>query len=124
MPYQNIGFAPGRSTFAKVTTEGTNDELIFTSKATSVPISGGKVQMVSSSVTLNHAKDVTISEAVDAPKAYVNNSVKLSYNVVKGDGTAFLALMDEVERVTAAARTQYNLDNGLVPTGTATFPAS
>ena len=124
MPYQNIGFAPGRSTFAKVTTEGTNDELIFTSKATSVPVSGGKVQMVAASVTLNHAKDVTISEAADAPKAFVNNSVKLSYNVVKGDSTAFLSLMAEVERVVTAARAQYNLDNGLVPTGTATFPLS
>ena len=124
MPYQNIGFAPGRSTFAKVTTEGTNDELIFTSKATSVPVSGGKVQMVAASVTLNHAKDVTISEAADAPKAFVNNSVKLSYNVVKGESTAFLGLMAEVDRVVTAARAQYNLDNGLVPTGTATFPLS
>lgn len=119
--YQNVGFTANRSNFVSVNQTGPDDELSFTSKATQVPIAGGRVSVVASTVTINQPKDVTISPVEGGPKAYVNNSVKLSYNIVKGDGASFDALETEVLRVLALARTQYNLDNGLVPIATATF---
>lgn len=118
--YQNIGFAAGRSAFVKVNPTGTNDELVFTAKTSSVPVVGGKVSMVSSSITLNVPKDVTLDPA-STIKSYVNNSVKLSYGIVKGDAAAYASLETRVLQLLAVARADFNLDNGLVPTGTAAF---
>ena len=122
MQYQNTSFAAGRSAFVHVNPQGANDELIFQAKTSMVPVLGGKIAMTSASITLNRAKEVTA--VATGPSSSVNNSVKLSYNIVKGDAGAFDALEAEVLRVLALARTKYNLDAGLVPTGTADFTST
>jgi len=118
--YQNTGFAAGKSQYALVLESGLNRVANFTSQATSVPVTGGKVPMVSSTITVVEPVDVTIDPASPA-KSLLNSSVKLSYTVPKGDGARFMALLSETERLIAIAREQYNLDNGLVPPASATF---
>ena len=118
--YQNTGFAAGKSQYALVLNSGLNRVANFTSHATSVPVSGGKVSMTTSVITLSEPVDVTIDPG-NPVKSLLNSSVKLSYTVPKGDGARFLALLDETERLVKIAREQYNLDNGLVPPASATF---
>lgn len=118
--YQNTGFAAGKSQYVFVLANSMNRVVNFAANSTKVPVTGGKVDMVTSSVTLLEPVDVTIDPG-SAVKSTLNSSVKLSYTVPKGDGARFLALLDETERLIEIARQQYNLDNGLVPPASATF---
>lgn len=122
MSYQNTGFVAGSSKFVKVLPSGTNNEAVFTSKNTAVPVTGGKVNMVSASVALQQPKDVTISAVEGAPKTLINESVKVSFNVVKGSIVDLNAIKGEVDRLLDLAVAEYNLANGLVPPANATFP--
>lgn len=118
--YQNTGFAAGKSQYAFVLPSGMNRVANFASSSTNVPVSGGKVAMVTSQLTVQEPVDVSIDPS-SATKSLLNSSVKLSYTVPKGDGARFLSLLDETERLIQTAREQYNLDNGLVPPASASF---
>lgn len=120
--YQNVDFAVGRSKFVTVTAGGVTNELAFKAHASRVPVSGGRVDMAYAEVTLNAPLEVVVDQT-SAIKQYVNESVKISFNVQKGSAH-FAALCDEVIRVIEVARTSYNLDQGLVPTTNATFTAA
>lgn len=119
MAYQIVSFAANKAQFVRISQAG-NDEILFGSKVSMVPVTGGRVSMTSGSVTLNTPKSVTPAEGV--VESSVNNSLKISFNIVKGDLTALTALRLEADRLLDAAIADYNLANGLVPTASATFP--
>lgn len=121
MSYQNTDFAAGRSKFVAITANGVTNELSFKARASRVPLSGGKIDMAYAEVTLNAPHEIVVDPAATA-KQYVNESVKIGFNVVKGS-SHFTALCDEAIRVIQIARASYNLDSGLVPTTNATFGA-
>lgn len=120
MTYQNVSAENGRSKFVKVQPNGALDELFFTGKRSNVPLGNGyRANTAASGITL--VRQHNVAGAGETP-IYLSNSVKLTYNIVAGDSTAFDELEVEVLRVMAIARTQYQLDNGLVPPTAATFP--
>lgn len=120
MNYQNVAAENGRSKFVKVQPNGALDELFFTGKRSNVPLGNGyRANTAASGITIVRQHNIA---AIDETPIYLSNSVKLTYNIVAGDSTAFDELEAELLRVMAIARTQYQLDNGLVPPTAATFP--
>lgn len=121
--YQNASFATGASSFVLVTSEGTNDEARFVSRSARLPLKGGSQTMISGGVTLNVPTPVIVVEG--SPDQYVNSSIKLQFNVPKSNDRALLTdLRARVLALFDKAVAEYNLSNGLVPTGTAVFNAT
>lgn len=118
MPYQNTRFDAGRSEFVTVNPTGTTDVAIFTGKSSSLSTAAGKIQMIALGLTLNSQQVIATAEA---PDVIVNRSVKVSIGAVKGDSVNISASITEAIRLLEIARTSYNGDVGLVPTGLATF---
>lgn len=117
--YQNIAFTKGDSKFVHVNADKSVDELIFRAKSARVPVLGGSVDMASGHVTYNRPMQVTTVEGM--PPAYINEGVKISFNVISGEDAHIQVLLDEAIRCMTVARQQYNLASGLVPTGLASF---
>lgn len=115
MSYQNTAFAAGKSTFAQVNPQGANSVVTFGSSVANVPVPGGRVQMVANQVTL--VVPVNVAASGETPH-YLNESVKISTNSVKG-GSSIASVLAEALRLHGLAVTEYNLNNGLVPTGAA-----
>lgn len=119
MTYQNVSADNGRSKFVKVQPDGSLRELFFTGKRNNVPLGNGyRATTAASGVTIVDQRNVA---AVGESPVFLGNSLKLTYNIVAGDASQFDALETELLRVLAIARTQYQLDNGLVPPTAATF---
>lgn len=116
--YQNISFAPGKSRFVRVS-PGVTEELAFEAKTTKVSILGGQVAMASGSILYTKPKPVTAVQGL--PEVMMNESIRISFNVTSGDDGDITSLLDEAIRCLAVAREQYNMANGLVPTGNAVF---
>lgn len=121
MSYQNVAADNGRSKFVAVLPSGALRELYFTAKRANVPLGNGyRSNTAAAGVTITEQKNVAL---VDEAPVYLGNSMKLTYNIVAGDASAFDALETELLRVLGIARASFNLDNGLVPPTSATFPA-
>lgn len=118
MPYQNIAFTPGKSRFVRIEA-GVTEELTFDAKTAKVSVPGGSVNMSSGYVLYSKPKAVTA--VVGLPAVMMNESVKVQFNVTTGDDSDITTLLDEAIRCLAIARAEYNMANGLVPTGNAVF---
>lgn len=121
MAYQNTSFTAGESRFVRINA-GVAEELAFRSKTAKVAVPGGSVSMASGHVLYQKPKAVTA--VVGMPETMLTESVKIQFNVTEGDDGDITTLLDEAIRCLAIARSTYNMANGLVPTGNATFPTA
>lgn len=119
MKYVNIGLTAGKSEFAGVRSDGAVDNLNFVSKAAIVNTQQGSVRMCAGHVSLT--KPFTVDCGDTCTAAFLNESIKVQWNVKYADEASFAALETEVLRVLADARAEYNLLNGIVPPASATF---
>lgn len=120
--YQLLSQEENRNKFAAVTNEGARTDIVFTTRVSQVPVSGGaRVPVVTETISLARQKDVSCPDTA-CIKSYVGESAKITLSGVRGGSDDMTSMIDEVIRLLGIWRGSYKGDQGMLPPGTATFP--
>lgn len=119
--YVNTGVMAGKSDFAGVREDDLVDTLTFTSRSNTVATQQGSVKMTSGHVSITSPFKVVCGETCQT--SYLNESIRIQWNVKYADVNALAALRAEALRVLDQAVEEFALLNGLVPPASATFAA-
>lgn len=119
MKYVNTGLTAGKSDFAGVREDDLVDTLTITSRANVVSTQQGSVKMAAGHVSLTSPFKVECGESCQT--SYLNESIRIQWNVKYANADALAALKTEVLRVLDIVVTEYSVLNGLVPPASAAF---
>lgn len=118
MKYINTDRSKTTSNYGRVEPSFDGSQITFSVKNATVTTAGQAVPMVSATIRLTTPKVVASCDPTKCDSS-VNTAATLSFNIPRGASPS--DLMEEVERVTGIALSQYYLADGVLPPATADF---